>query len=553
MTTTEQSFRELIGNKRKFIETLLVVENKDRQQVPFIYNPIQADVDKTQTGMDIWVKPSSVGFSTERICNRLVDTLTNPGTNTVLVAFEDFVTERLLSKVTFFYNYLDSLGIPDFPCIHHNSTYEKTFEFMENGRVVSTSSIYIASARSKTAGRAEVIHHLLLDEHAFYIPQAQDNIIAPAFARVPPNGTVDSFSTPNGRENDFYTWYTDAKDGKSVFTSHFYTWFMHPEYVINLGDPRVKKDIPETDKVEFHLESDEERLMFANNLTFPQIRWRRWMKKVMDTLKRKGEIQTLFPQEFPEDDVSCFLTTGNMYYEGAWVEKGTKTCYDAPYKMNGLNVWHRPEVDEQGRPTKTYLVIVDPGQAKITQSVISVMTFDKDEMGNTVPVWCARDSGWYDTEVEYEKACAASDYYHRAMIVWEANGHGLGFTVLAKNRRPIYFRKDLINGYPTMMPGWYTSGGKSGTKEFMLQQVHKFLPSLICNDIELWRQITNFRLVAGKLEIVGLDDIHDTLAIGLCVFNPNPVKRGLQGQTGWKPGWGMKGAKRRKHSVLLRR
>ena len=139
------------------------------------------------------------------------------------------------------------------------------------------------------------------------------------------------------------------------------------------------------------------------------------------------------------------------------------------------------------------------------------------------------------------------------MIVWEANGHGLGFTVLAKNRRPIYFRKDLINGYPTMMPGWYTSGGKSGTKEFMLQQVHKFLPSLICNDIELWRQITNFRLVAGKLEIVGLDDIHDTLAIGLCVFNPNPVKRGLQGQTGWKPGWGMKGAKRRKHSVLLRR
>jgi len=53
-------------------------------------------VDTEQTGMDIFVKPAQVGFSTERIANRLVDTLTNPGTNTVLVAFEDFVTQRLL-------------------------------------------------------------------------------------------------------------------------------------------------------------------------------------------------------------------------------------------------------------------------------------------------------------------------------------------------------------------------------------------------------------------------------------------------------------------------
>ena len=29
-TTTEEKFRELIQNKRRFIETLLVVENKQR-------------------------------------------------------------------------------------------------------------------------------------------------------------------------------------------------------------------------------------------------------------------------------------------------------------------------------------------------------------------------------------------------------------------------------------------------------------------------------------------------------------------------------------------
>jgi len=869
-------FRELISNKRKFIETLLVIENKARQRIPFKYNEIQALADEEETGMDIWVKPSQVGFSTERIAKRLVDTLTNPGTNTVLIAYEDFITERLLNKVNFFYNHLETLGIPGFPEIHHsclpyhakiqladgtfrqigqivnkrekisvlscnlntgeieakpvcgwykypsnhvwvnigsgykfshmmtgnhpiwtnsgwklandveigdttyhngfvpnddqkqmilgtmlgdgnhdyhggirfgqaiwdyikfkhdvvgrysseiqtswdsggyssgnpfytfrlaasplfdsyspydldarglaiwycddgnlniqnntksvcihtecftdtfhnllvgilknnfditakivnrdrgyrllsipnsrgsdnhdrffaliapyvprcmeyklpekyrnrgkyswnsqfgsglipykiavrdqvltsdriynyeynievednhnyftsiglckNSTYEKTFRFRVNGTVMSESSIYIASARSKTAGRAEAIHHLLLDEHAFYVPQASENIIAPAMARIPPGGTCDSFSTPNGEENEFHHWYVAAKNGDSIFTPHFFPWWLHSEYSIELGDPRLRQ-IPETDKPEFTVTLEEEQLMAVHGLSWSQIRWRRWMQKVMNSLRMNGETRTLFPQEFPEDDVSCFLTTGNMYYETDWIEKLAKTCYDAPHKISGANIWYLPEERKQ------YLVVVDPGQAKFTQSVISVLRFDKDELGNTLPVWCARDSGWYDTETEYKKACMLSDYYNRAMLVWEANGHGFGFTVLAKNRRPIYFREDLIAGIPTMMPGWYTSSGKNGTKEYMLNQVRKHLPSLVCHDIELVRQLRNFRYLNGKIEVVGMDDIHDTLAIGLSVHNPNPVKRGLQGQTGYKPGWGTKRKRKRR-------
>jgi len=525
--TSEDTFRDLITNKRRFIETLLVIEDKQRRRVPFTYNPIQTDVDATATGMDIWVKPSQVGFSSERIANRLVDTLTAPGTNTVLVAYEDFITERLLNKVTFYYNHLDTLHIPGFPEMRHNSTYEKTFEFKVDGVTVSTSSIYIASARSKTAGRAETIHHLLLDEHAFYIDSATESIIAPAMARVPqPGGTVDSFSTPNGEENEFHEWYVDARQGKSIFTAHFYAWFQHPEYTIPLGDPRVVRDIPETHKAEFSLTSDEERVMFTNRLTWGQIRWRRWMNKVMESLRKKGEKRTLFLQEFPEDDVTCFLATGDMYYEPDFVDRIAKTCYDAPHRYSGLNVWYEPE---QG---KQYMVIVDPGQAKITQSVVSVITFEKDQLGNIHPKWCARDSGWYSTEQEYEKACKASDYYNRATLVWEANGHGFGFTVLAKNRRPIYFRKDMIQGLPTMMPGWYTSGGKSGTKEYMLQQVHKYLPDMVCHDIELVRQLRHFRDVGGKVEIIGPDDIHDTLAIGLACYEPRPQKRGYMGRSG---------------------
>src|SRR4030043_2394408 len=127
MTNLKERFVELIGNNRKFIETLLVLENKQRQVVPFIYNAIQDDVDKTATGFDIYVKPAQVGFSTERIANRLVDTLTCPGSNTVLVAYEDFVTQRLLGKVSFFYNYLSNMTIPRVPELYNDAQIIKKY------------------------------------------------------------------------------------------------------------------------------------------------------------------------------------------------------------------------------------------------------------------------------------------------------------------------------------------------------------------------------------------------------------------------------------------
>ena len=522
----EETFRELILDDRKFIESLMVVENKQRRIVPFVYNDIQADVDDTETGMDIYVKPAQVGFSTERIAKRLKDTLTSPGTNTVLVAYEDFITERLLSKVTFFYNHLLGLNIPGFPEIHHDSTYEKTFRFYVNGRIHSQSSIYIASARSYVAGRAETIHHLLFDEFGFYPPRTMDDIVSPALDRVPPEGTVDIYSTPNGQENDFCDMYGLAKEGKSVFTPHFYPWFMHKEYVILLGDPRVERFIPETDKPEFKLSQDEERLFTTHHLTFDQIRWRRWKIKQKESLRRSGEMVLKFQQEFPEDDISCFLAVGNMYYEDIYIDKLAKGCYPAPtITTDGLNIWFPPEKGVN------YLVTIDPGQERITQSAIGVMCFVQDEDKNYKPKWCARDAGLYSPEVTCHKAIIASNLYNRAMITWEDNAHGLALTVLLRNRRPIYFRKDIVNKIPTTTPGWRTT---SGNKPYMLQKVSGSLGDLICHDIELVRQFKNVRRIGNGVEIVGADDIHDSYAIGLVCLDPKPFKRGFMGRSGWR-------------------
>ena len=519
-----QALRELILNDRRFIESLFVVETKQRKVVPFHYNNIQVDVDSTETGMDIWVKPAQVGFSTERIAKRLKDTLTSPGTNTVLIAYEDFITERLLSKVQFFYNHLQAKNIPGFPELFHNSTYEKTFRFYVNSRIYSTSSIYIASARSYVAGRAETIHHLLCDEFAFYPPNAMENIISPALDRVPSGGTVDVYSTPNGEENGFYDMYSLAKEGKSVFTPHFYPWFMHKEYVIGLGDLRIERFIPETNKPEFKLSNDEENLAYKG-LTFDQIRWRRWKIREKESLRRSGKMALLFQQEFPEDDVSCLLSTGNMLFEDYWLNKLAKECHPANrVTSDGLEVWYEPEKG------KSYIVSIDPGQAKVTQSAITVLCYDQSD-GNYIPKYCARDAGLYSPEITTRKAVVASDLYNRAIIVWEANSHGLAITELLKRRRPIYFRRDIISGMPSMEPGWFTT---SKNRDYLFQQVSKFLPDLICHDIELVKQIKNHKLVGDKVEVVGFNDIFMSFAIGLCCHNPKPMKRGFIGRSGWR-------------------
>ncbi len=530
MVTAQETFEELILDPKKFCETLLVIEDRDRRVVPFKFNPIQNDVHATQTGTDIWVKPSSVGFSTERIATRLVDTLTHPGTNTVLIAYEDFITQRLLSKVNFFYAHLASLNIPGFPVIHHDSDFQKTFRFYTDRgtakeKLVGTSSIYIASARSRTAGRAEVIHHLLLDEHAFYVSDATERIIVPAVARVPPGGTIDSFSTCNGEENEFHDWYVEAVAGKSMFTAHFYAWFQHPEYFISLGDPRINLMIPETAKEKFKLSTQEEMLVEVRGLTFDQIRWRRWQEIRMNSLRKKGEIRTLFLQEFPEDDVGCFLATGEMYFDVKTMEKKLEDCYPAPNTKDNLQIWYPPVRD------KKYMVSIDPGQAKITQSAITVLTFDQDEYGNFIPKYCARDAGLYGPEITWKKAVAASDFYNRAEIVWEANSHGLAITELGKTRRPIYHRKDIVSGVVSLEPGWLTT---SKNKDYLLNGVYKVLDDLIVHDAEFIQECKNHRLVGDKMEIVGSNDIFMSFAIGLACMNPKPTKRGLIGRHGWR-------------------
>ncbi|KKL95695.1 hypothetical protein LCGC14_1851970, partial [marine sediment metagenome] len=234
MTTIADIF--LPENRRKLIETLVPIENKDRQIVPFILNPIQVHMQEDSTWRDVFVKPAQVGGTSLIMCDFLLDCLTIAGTTAVIISYDEFITGRLLRKAQSFYENLKLL-VPSLPIEGHSSTKEKTYIFEDSmGVNRGTSSFYIASAKSFAMPRGEPIHDLLLDELGFWPPDSAEQAFAAALNRVPlkPGTKVRVLSTPNGEDNDFYELYMAAKEGKatgrSVFKHHFYPWFLLPEY-----------------------------------------------------------------------------------------------------------------------------------------------------------------------------------------------------------------------------------------------------------------------------------------------------------------------------------
>jgi len=114
------------------------------------------------------------------------------------------------------------------------------------------------------------------------------------------NGEVVLETTPNGYEA-FHSMYREASSpaSKSPFTPVFVRWFDDPTN--RLAASRYnQEEIIET------LSPKEEELVTLHGLSTAQIAFRR---------EAKATYGRLFPQEFPEDDVSCFLTSGMCFFD----------------------------------------------------------------------------------------------------------------------------------------------------------------------------------------------------------------------------------------------
>jgi len=232
----------------------------------------------------------------------LIDCIRKP-TNAIVISHERESTKRLFSAVKF---YIENAKAR--PELSIDSSLGMKFPKVG-------SSFFIGTAGQKAIGRGDTIDRAHLSEASFY--DKLKGILA-GIAEASEYGQVDIESTPNGHD-EFHDMWQKAKKGLSPYTPIFIPWFIDLEYSVDsltqeerdgLSDAVQKMfDEPEN---EMKLSEEEVRLIervkleWKMDLTMGQIKWRRY--KIWD----KGD---LFWQEYPEDDVSCFLQSGRSVFK----------------------------------------------------------------------------------------------------------------------------------------------------------------------------------------------------------------------------------------------
>jgi len=84
----EEAIALLLSDRVLFIETLMRIEDKERNLVPYKLNPIQKDMLESSTGRDVYVKPAQIGASSIFIADFLIDCLTIEGTIAIIISYD---------------------------------------------------------------------------------------------------------------------------------------------------------------------------------------------------------------------------------------------------------------------------------------------------------------------------------------------------------------------------------------------------------------------------------------------------------------------------------
>lgn len=558
--TQDDALETLFSDRRLTLSTLLDIDDKNRQRVPLTPNPIQDDIISSSGLRDLYVKPAQVGFTSIIVGDFFIDNITISGTISVIISYDEFSAQRQILKAKRYHQSL-ARKIPTIPKLDHKSATELSWEDKATN---FNSSMYIFSSRSYVLGRGEVIHNLLLDEYAFWPLGTHEAIMASAVQRVPlSTGTkIRIGSTANGEDNPFCEMYKASKEGTligdSVYRNHFYPWFIHPEYVMYPDNPFCLSG--DDQEVLPRITSEEVILIqkfldvygFTERVAIAKIRWRRYKVAEIASLHRSGETRFIFPQEFPEDDETCFLVAGDQAYNTDIITTKIRSCIPAPRQKDivavdkvtkvtisaTLDIWH--DVEEN----KGYVISIDPGKGKISESVCHVWNFIdgyRDKEGNEIPPLmqhCATLAGFHDEWQMAELCKEVGHYYNGGVICPEDN---LDIVSHLRDYPDLYWREDVRTGKLIRAIGWQSN---LSTKPYMITEVSRHLDDIDCQDIRFWSQCKNIRrnpTVKSGIMVVGADDHHDAGAIAIVCRSAMPIARGYVGSAtegGWDDSWG---------------
>lgn len=270
--------QKIIQSPHDFARVFLKVLDKEKHLVPFRWNKAQAHFQANRTGRDVILKARQLGFSTLIQGEMFRRTVTGTRT-TMTLAHDADTTAKLRLMADRFYEHCKFGSIqPQRKYANASLTTYPEFD--------STASI--ATAGNVETGRGGTYSDFHGSEVAFW--KDAERIIAGAMQGGSPDVVLES--TPNGAQGYFYELAMEAMRGDGIYKLHFYPWWWDAEYKVDSPEPITYTD-------------EEAELVRLHNLTQAQIKWRR---------SKQLELKGFFLQEYPEDPITCFITSGNSYF-----------------------------------------------------------------------------------------------------------------------------------------------------------------------------------------------------------------------------------------------
>lgn len=488
-----------LEDRVSLIGSLLHIDNKHREIIPFIPNAMQQQLLRQKGSRNIILKARQMGTSSILLADMFIECITRPNTTAVIVSHSGYAAERLLARVQFFH---DLLPIPDDqkPVIGHESSYESTFPRMH-------SLIYIKTAESLGSIRGERVDKALLSEISRY--RNPENVLNAMEEAVPlDSGELTLESTANGENNIFYDVWTKAREGKNGYIPFFFPWYICEEYQLPEQSPLA---LP-ADRGKFKFTEEERRLNRQFGLTREQLRWRR--RKLAD----KG---ALFYQEYAEDEVSVWLQSGTPVFDPDLLADMATACSAGKRRPAGYYVWLNP------KPNAVYVIGADcsAGVEGGSYSAASVV----DEGYNVCATFQARLDPAQFANVLMEMG----HYYNNAQVAVERNAQGYAVLSRMMDYSNLYFQRDYATGKQTDKLGWWTS---EQTKNYLIATFRDMLHKMRIWDANLVRQARNYTYIKFKPTTQGHDDLLMATMIAVGIKQTQGTSRGFVG-TAQTWGW----------------
>lgn len=395
----------------ELMERMLRVRTREGRTAPLRRNAVQRAFEQRRGQRNIVLKARQLGLTTWTAARFFLRTITRPGTLTLQVAHTQQAAEEIFRIVRRFYEWLP--------------------EFVRNGALATSqlnvrqmvfreldSEYRVVTAGDRNAGRGLTVQNLHCSELARWPGDAAETL-AGLRAALAPDAEVILESTPDGMGGCFHDEWQNA--GKTGSVRHFFPWWMEPGYVAAAVDPAT-------------LTEEELALKLKVPLTLEQVGFRRQIRANFHALAR---------QEFAEDAESCFLASGNSYFEMAAIDARLQAVQEPVQREhNGeLEIWLSPQRE------KPYLVAVDPagGGSDGDFSAIEVIDF-------ATGMQCAEFAGHVGGLELARYVVELARRYNDAWVVVERNSLGSG--VLAYLESSCHYERIYRqNG----QPGWLTT------------------------------------------------------------------------------------------------